>query len=71
MIQQELISCIADETGLEPQAIHAHATLLSLGLDSLEASSLILELEDRFAIDLGGCDLTTSISDLFALCGAR
>lgn len=70
MSKEDIITCITEETGISSKDMHPFSTLISLGLDSLEAAALILELEDRFGVDLDCCDLNTNLSELMLLCEA-
>ena len=70
MSKEEIITCITEETGIPAKEMHPFSTLLSLGLDSLEAAALVLEIEDRFSVDLDDCDLNTNLTTLMAMCEA-
>jgi acyl carrier protein len=52
-IAREVITQIAAVLGEDPERVTRHASLAQdLGADSLDSVSLVLAIEDRFAIDM-------------------
>jgi acyl carrier protein len=64
---------ISREFGVPGEQVHADSTLESLGLDSLHAVAMLLELESSFGVQLGDLSIsrTSSLRDLMELIRQR
>ena len=51
-VEQRVVRVIAAAKNLDPQAISVNTTLEELGLDSLDAMSVIFDLEGEFDIEI-------------------
>lgn len=55
-MQAQVISCIADQTGLEPASINTSDTFHSLEMDSIDTVELAMMIEDCFDIIIEDAD---------------
>ena len=60
---------IANEIDINPASIKDNATLESIGLDSLETGSVVMELEDYYNLYIPDAKITgdTTVADLARL----
>ena len=57
---------LAGRLGLEPSEIKAADELLTLGIDSLDAAELLMELEDKLGVEIEPSKKLKTVADVVA-----
>ncbi|MCL2563529.1 MAG: acyl carrier protein [Oscillospiraceae bacterium] len=66
MVQEKLITLLAEHLGINPAAITAETTFESLGIDSLDTVEMIMELEEQLGVELELDEKVATIGELVA-----
>ncbi len=63
---QLIANALADRYGLDASEILPETELISLGVDSLDAAELLMELEDKIGVEIEPTKKLTTIKDVVA-----
>ena len=64
MVQEKVISAVADLTSKDASELNAETKFADLGIDSLDITELAMNLEDEFGIELKVDASIATIGDL-------
>lgn len=63
---QTIANALADRYGLDASEVCPETELISLGIDSLDAAELLMELEDKIGVEIEPTKKLTTIQDVVA-----
>ncbi len=63
---QTIANALADRYGLDASEVRPETELISLGIDSLDAAELLMELEDKIGVEIEPTKKLTTIQDVVA-----
>ncbi|AIT82050.1 acyl carrier protein [Novosphingobium pentaromativorans] len=52
MTNEDIMTLIAQETGIAPEKLHPEATLTTLDISSIDLVSVLFEIEDRYGVEI-------------------
>ncbi|MBR4835066.1 MAG: acyl carrier protein [Thermoguttaceae bacterium] len=65
-IFQTIANALADRYGLDASEILPETELISIGVDSLDAAELLMELEDKIGVEIEPTKKLATIKDVVA-----
>ena len=66
MNSEKIIKVLADHLEMDPSEITEETTFADLGVDSLEAAEIMMELEDEMGIEIDAQEACKSVKELIA-----
>lgn len=66
MTNEKIKEILADHLDIDIENIHDDSTFEDLGIDSLDAVEIMMELEDEFGMELDASEMGTTVSELVA-----
>ena len=66
MNSEKIIKVLADHLEMDPSEITEETTFADLGIDSLEAAEIMMELEDELGIEIDAQEAGKSVKELIA-----
>ena len=70
-VAEQLIELLADHTGKPVEAIDMDSSFESLGIDSLDTVELVMNLEEKFDIELELEERVNSVGEMVAILEAK
>lgn len=64
MTQEKIIELLAEHLDMDPAEINEDTTFDDLGIDSLDAVEVMMELEDEFGIEIKAAEAGKSVKEL-------
>ena len=71
MIIDKVIELLADQLDMNKNEINENTTFEDLGVDSLDAVEITMEMEDEFGVELKPTEVGTSVKELVACINAK
>jgi acyl carrier protein len=67
MVFEKVAKIISDTKGVDMSAIKPETTLQELGLDSLDAVQLVMDLEEEFSITIGTESIAKTVGEAVSI----
>ncbi|MBR3679353.1 MAG: acyl carrier protein [Oscillospiraceae bacterium] len=71
MTIEKVIEALADHLEMDASEITAETTFADLGVDSLDAVEILMEMEDVFGVEIVAGEAGTSVKELAAYIDAK
>jgi acyl carrier protein len=66
MILEHLIELLAEHAGVDPETMTSDTTFDSMGIDSLDTVEMLMELEEKFDIEIELDEKVATVGELAA-----
>ncbi|MDD6736391.1 MAG: acyl carrier protein [Clostridiales bacterium] len=71
MTNEKIKKIVADHLDIDVEDIQNDSTFEDLGIDSLDAVEIMMELEDEFGMELDASEMGQTVNDLAAYIDSR
>ena len=71
MTNEKIKKIVADHLDIDVEEIQNDSTFEDLGIDSLDAVEIMMELEDEFGMELDASEMGQTVNDLAAYIDSR